>query len=1318
MNLTKLILSGRHTIWALVIAATIFGLIAYRSMPMQLFPDTAPPLVNVITGYPGAAAEDVARDVSDLLEKEFASVPGVHKIKSTSQDNISIVMVEFQYDEDVDMAALDIQNAVSRIRYKLPQTIREPQVLKFSTNDKPIVTIGVLSKNLIDARSFSEEILAPQLQRIEGVAAVDLFGGAKKSILIDIDREKLETYRIPLQKVVEEIRKTNIDLPAGTVRRELTTTTFRIEARSDNLDRLRKIPVVTAANSRILISDIARVYEGSLEDDSRFSIDGTRTIALQVYKSEDANTVEIVEKVLSLTESFKEKYPNMTFIIGEESASFTKTTIDNLLNNIWQALFFAAMIIFLFIGRIKMSLIAAVSMPLSYGITFAMMKLMDVEFNMVTLSAIILAVGMVVDASVVVLENISRKRESGTPDLEESAEKGANEVFQAVLAGGATTLIVLIPLLFLGGFIGKTFGPLAITLIIALLSSLFVALFLIPVLSLYTGNSKFDAWGELIAKPFTLLMDYIKRGYIILLSVALRFRFITLMITLMLFIGGLLLIKNQGMEVLPRMDGGSFFISLQTPSGTSLEETARIVKAVEAVVQEEPEVIKVQSQVGFEEGMLSFASSGAQGATQGNVTVTLTPRTEREDSVWDIEERVRTKVAKIPGIYAMTVRELGNTATSTTIAPIVVRISGEDPLIIDAIGHKVLAKMNGMKDLVEPTRTWSIDNERKIVKVNMLRTKEMGLNPAAIAYQMQMGSVGIGAGVYYDEQNVAVPITVRYESDGKALGLLDYPIITGPLAPVVPLRSLVSLHDVKERSLVTSENLIPTLDVSAFTNGEVLTRIIGKVEKVLAEIEVPEGYEVKLTGEKDNLSEARTEIGGAIGISLIAIYLLLVAQLRSFKHPITILLTVPLSVIGVGVALFVAGKPVSMPVMVGMVLLLGIVVNSSIILLEFIRQEIDKGVAIREALLNSVETRFRPIMMTSLSTITGMIPLAAEWSLGAERFSPLAVAVIGGMTSATFLTMIIIPVFYDIFEGKKKVVKPMIKKSAQVSKIALVLLLTVTLFSSGALNASEVVTLTPEKCGEMARKHSLTLKEKIAKRDVAESQKSKAFSGFFPKFNTSARVTFMSDVDPGVLTMDFIPGAPPQEVQMGEKIDYQITFKAEVSQPLFLGGAAINNYRATKEQTKLAHYGTELTEKSVIYYAQVGFYRVAWAREIQKSAEQSFKHISKHLARVEKLAENGFATNLDVQRVQARQAEVLMRKVDAESLIRKGEITLLSMVGLPLHTKFELEYEVEGLKADRPSDEAAITDIAIENRLEIKMAKTQEQFMEYRKKAS
>ncbi|MGM0555864.1 MAG: efflux RND transporter permease subunit, partial [Myxococcota bacterium] len=1248
---------------------------------------------------------------------EFSSTEGVVEISSSSQDNMSMVTIEFAYDRNLDIAAVDVQNAVARVREDLPSSIHEPQVLKLDTGDRPVITLGVTGEDLLEARSKAEDVWAPELQRVDGVAAVDVFGGSEKAVVIELDRAKLEAYRIPFARVVKLIQTSDAAMPAGTLRTESTTTSFRIESRVTEVGELGRIPVTMPDGSRVMLSELGDIRHGSLDDDARFAIDGERAIAIQVFKTDDANTVEVVERVSSVVEQWNERYDDVEFVVGEEDASFTEQSVSNLLSNVWQALLLASIVVFLFIGRIRASLVAVVSMPLSYGLTFALMHATDTEFNMVTLSAVILAVGMVVDASVVVLENIIRRRDEDGLDAEEAAVAGTDEVRTAVLAGVGTTVIVLVPLLFLTGFVGKTFGPLARTLLFAFTSSVAVALVLVPVLSIYTqGQSRLDDLGSKLVQPFRWSMESLRDAYLWLLRGALRLRVVALLLAVGLFVGGVALIRHQGMEVLPKMDSGSFFVSVQTPSGSSLDETERVVREVEDILAAEAEVVKVQSQMGFEQGMKTFSSSGAQGPTQGFVTVTLTPRTEREESIWGIEQRVRDKLERVPGIRTVTVREMGNTAVSTTAAPIVVNVSGPDSSVLDRLGEKVVAVLADVPSVVEPTRNWRIDQKRVEVDVDEVRAGQLGLSPTDVGRRMLMGADGVDAGEFYGDMESTVPIRVRYRRSElqQPTDLLDFPVFSRDGGEPVPLRSVASLRETTGQELVTRKNFSPTVEVTALTRGRPLSFVTADVQEAMDSIDLPQDYELEVAGDRDNLDEARSKLGGAFAVALIAVYLLLVAQLRSFLHPLTIMGAVPLSLAGVGGALWLADKPVSMPVMIGMILLVGTVVNNSILLIDFVRQARERGEDRREALEQSVAKRFRPIMMTAISTTVGMIPLAAEWALGAERFSPLAIAVIGGLVVATFLTMIVIPVMYDLLdelsEWASRVWSSVTSRLAGAASIGAAMLMVMAVVAVPRSSVAQQVDEPPQlrvsvdDAWDMARNASHQVLATESDHAAARAREKEARGQFAPRVEVTGRASKLSEVEPGTLSLPAgQPGMEPQQVQFGEEISETYMFRASVSQPLFTGLALQRGYRASKRASELAGLKVAEARADVKLGVVQAYFELYTAQELVDVARESVALLEAHRDRVLRLQKAGRATKLDVSRVDSRLADAEVELEQAVGGARLAEQRFKTIIGADPDADIVLTDSVDsGGHAEPQGDPEAL---AVSQRPELEVAR-------------
>ncbi len=1283
MSVTGFFLRNRYAVWALVVAIVLLGVGAYGQIPVRLFPDTAPPLVNIVTVWPGATAGDVDRDLSDVLETEFASLEGVVTTSSTSQDNVSVIQIEFQYDTDVRLAAVDVQNAISRIADDLPEAAQLPRVYTFSTADRPIYTVGIAADDLLHARHLAKDVIAPRIQGVKGVAAVDIFGGRVPTVFVDVDPQRAEAHHLALPMIAGAVQSNNASMPAGRVRAEKTETMLRVDQRRERVEDIEDIPLQLPDGSQLRLGTVADVHRGAENDDSWFSINGKRTIAVQVFRSEDANTVEVVDMVRDAIAQLQLEFPDLTFVEGEESASFTEQSVSNLLANVWQALLFASIVLFLFLGRMRAALVTAFTMPLAFGLTFAVMWKMGMEFNMVTLSAVILAVGMVVDNSVVVLESIVRFRDKGASPLE-AARDGTDQVLVPVFIGTMTTLVVLIPLLSLQGFVGKTFGPLAMTLLIAFSSSMVVALVLVPIMSLLIKEGgRIEAIAEIVTRPFRLVMDALGSVYVRLLGFGLRWRSLILIAALGTFVAGIGGLRSLGMDLLPRMDGGAFTVSFETPSGTSLSETTKVVKEIEVLLKEYPEVTLVQSQAGFEAGM-KLSGSGVMGPTQGFLSIALTPRTERERSIWDIQDLLRVDIDKIPGIVSVVVKGVGNTAKPTTLAPVVARITGPDPLVLEKLGHEVKQRITGVNALVEPTLSWRRDMRRVLVRVDEQKAAAYGQSSQSIAQQLAMGTEGIAAGMWTPEQKPTEPIKVRYVRSEKpdVEQMLSWPIFLASTGEVLPLRSMAHAETTIEQGLYSTVNLSPVLDVRAGIGDRPLNFVVEDAEAAIVGMKVPQGYQVSIDGENKDLDESKSAILGALTISILAVYLLLVAQFRSWVHPITVMMAVPLSISGVAAALWIAGKPVSMPVMVGLVLLVGTVVNNSILLLDVIAAQRREGVPRREAILEGVRARFRPIMMTSLSTMLGMTPLAMEFALGSERFSPLATAVIGGLLVSTLLTMLVIPILYDFADsvrwpfGKGKAGGP---AKAIVTTIALIAF---ALPMSAQAQGTDAPT-------SLADAWELTLKHPAAtgaalRIDAADATVKAAKRRSYPSAEVIGRVSQLSYVEPAVINLPLMlpDGSMADPVVLGESIEQQYSLGASLTQPLYTGGALTAGRNAAAAGLKAARAGKKVTEAELWFGLVQAWYGLAVAEELVKIQETQLFSAKAREASLGRLMAGGRATELEVSSVSLKRAEAEQRVFEAKNSAASATSSLQAFLGQPItHAKVDVLALARGVQA-------------------------------------
>lgn len=1021
MNIGRFSIKNKYFILSVAIAIVIFGMYSRISLKTQLSPDTNAPTVTVITQYPGASSQDVVKDVVEPMEDEFGKLEGISNIKSTSQDNIAVITLEFSYSTNIDEAAIDIQNSISRIRNKLPSNMGEPKVLKFSTSDKPVLTLS-LNSNSVDLRTvrqIAEDEIGFSLQLLDGVASVDIFGGYKSLVKVNVDKNRLTSYGLTLEQVSSILAQNNIKAPGGKLTDANKEVLIRIEEDLKTTNDIENIRISLKDGNTIYLKDIAEVEFTTEDLESNYRYNGNEGIALLVLKRSDANTVEVVEDIKKEVEVLKDKYPFIQFEIAQDDSIFTNQMVDNMSSSVLQSMIFTIILIMLFISNVSQSLVVSMSMPLVFLTTLSLMKFSDMKLDMVTLSALILSIGFVVDASIVIVENIVTHRNQNK-DIITATIDGTNEIAMANIAGATTTLVVLIPLLFIEGFVGEMFRPLSLTVLFAIGSSILIALLIIPLFTVMLSKFKFAKAEKLIDKissPWNKMMAKLSEFYIMVLKIALKNKLKTILIALVLLVLSGRFLINNGMEMLPQFDSGKTYVSVEMEPGTRIEETSKAVEYIENFLAKEENVINYDAQIGYERDSNRLSDFGVMGTNQALLTINLTTRLVRDETIWEFQERLREEIKKIPGIKRYSVKEQGGTATSSAAAPIDIKISGDDQDILYNIADNLqqeIAKIEGTTNLY---KSFNVDNLQMNIIMNESRIQELGLTNAQVANQIYNSMEGIVGTDLDIEESENVGISVEYMDEYKesADSLLDTYINT-PLGVKVPLRELADIELNERANLITREDLEYTIDILGYTHSRAFSHITKDVNNIIKNYPVPNGYSIELTGEQQSMSDSAKDMMFLLSLSVILVYLVLVPQFKSFLHPITVMASIPLVVIGIAPALGLTGKYISMPVLLGFILLVGTVVNNAILLVEFINERKKEGIELNEAISQAVKLRFRPIMMTALSDVTGMIPLAAQLALGSERFSPLAIAVIGGMVAATFLTLVIIPVVYAIFE--------------------------------------------------------------------------------------------------------------------------------------------------------------------------------------------------------------------------------------------------------------------------------------------------------------
>ncbi len=1034
MTLAEFAVKKKYTTIAAVFAVILLGIGALLTLNIQLSPDVDPVVVSIQTAYQGVSASDIAEQVNEILEEELGTIEGVDNISSDAMEGVSMISVEFDYDKDIDTAAVDVQNVINKVRNDLPEDIDEPKVQKFSTSDRPVLTLAVSGpRNDIDLRTLADNQLKNRLQMVSGVANIDVYGGKKREIQVNVDREKLNAYGIPVGRIVERLDAENINFPGGRITRDESEYLIRTVGEYQNLESIRNLIISSTDFGDIYLKDLAEVEDTHAEIRSKFRVDGEETTAINILKQQDANTVEVVNNVRSEIENLEKEFPDLKFDITDDQSDLVRLVINNMASTLFIGIILTIIVIYLFLESWRSTLAVSISIPTTFVFTLALLKAFGLSLNTVTMTGLILSIGMLVDNSIVVIENVTRHFEELDKTPFEAAVDGTNEMILAVVAGTTTSMIVLTPVMFIGGFVQQMFRPLSMTLLFAWTGSVISSFTIVPlILALVLKaedskkpSSKVSAVLKKLGNLFTKLLYKSRDNYLNLLEKALANRAIVVLIGIVLLVITISLLPMIGSEMTPVMDSGQSYISIETEAGSSLEKTEEISKKVEKIVENVPELIIYSNQLGFEQGSGTQATTGANGVQQSFMSLIYKDRNSRERSIWEIQEDLRNQIATIPGIKAYVVEEAGSTSISTTQAPLVVRVSGKDQGILYSIAEDLSDKVAAVPGATNINLRWSIDSPEYHITVNRSRAAEVGLSTKEVSQQISASVKGIETKEDYNlsgQRDAA--ILVKYKNEQMtSQGMLENLVVVTPVGENVLLRDIADIEAAEGPNLVSREDMQYKLDILGFSKDRPLSKINQDINKILEEYPLPSGYNAEVTGEQDNMTDALGRLAVSLVFAIAFIYLLLVSQFKSLLHPITIMVSLPLELVGVAAALLLTNTYLSMPAMMGLILLSGIAVNDAIHLIDFVIEAEKEGKNTKDAILEGAKLRYRPILMTTFSTLAGMTPLALELAVGTEQYSPLAKVVMGGLFSSTMLLLIFVPVIYSLFEDLKKLIR-------------------------------------------------------------------------------------------------------------------------------------------------------------------------------------------------------------------------------------------------------------------------------------------------------
>jgi multidrug efflux pump subunit AcrB len=1017
-----------HLLLSVVLLLAVVGVVGFFKMPVNLFPDSERPQIAVVTVWPGASAGDVAGDVSRVIEKELKTIELVRRVTSTANDEVSVVTAEFEYEKGLDSAATDVSNSLNKIRPLLPPDIRPFQVYKVSSATPAVLTLAVRPKegshlDLAQVRRLAENPIKEALLRLPNVENVEVFGGYQSVVQVDLDPNRLQAFHLGPGQVVEALNSWNRNTPEGLVLSEGSQILLKSQGEFVRPEEVSAIVVSAAPGPPVYLRDVANVHVGIQERQSAFHGNGKPAIGVNIQRALSGYAMPTIASVLAYLPQLEKQYPGLEFEVADTQGELIHTSVSNMVDALRDAIIMTVIVIFLFLADTRGMLLAGISIPFTYLITFAFMWLFGFEFDMVTLTGVILGVGMLLDDAIVVLENIERHYHKLGQDISEAVVGGTQEVMLAILSGTYATVVVLVPIIWIGGFVQTVLRPLSLTLSIALIASYLVSVTILPILApfILRLGGRMERWRwELSLDRFVQgrVLHPIQEFFVKAVGSALRHKLVFLVPAIVLLVfSGRVVVPLIGRDLMPPMDTGIFRVTFESYPNTSLAQTEALLSTVEKVIWQQPGVKRSSATLGSEPGVLSFGSG--RNPQQAFVTVHLVNRFQRQETMWAIEGRVLAELQKIPGIRFPAVFDYGATPLSTIRSTVDLMISGPDPVVLDDLRRQVQQRLLTAGGLTAVVPTWTLDR----VEYRFLPDPEQlaiyGVNAATVAAQVSGQVRGFPATLFRvpNQDSFAVWVQAQASRRDAPQRLESLPIMTarGP----VPLASLGRIETATVPTLYTHQNIAPTVDVLGYRHVQAVTHINANVAKALAGLELPPGYTITEEGERKTMDEAFSSLMAALLLGLVLLYFSLIPAFRSFLHPLTIMVAIPLGMIGATWSMLLVGKHQCMPAFMGMILLAGIVVKNSILLIDFIEEARGRGEGLEEALKGSVRVRTRPILMTAVGTAVGMLPIALQWAIGLERLSPLAVVAIGGLMVSTFLTLIYVPVFYDLFERAK-----------------------------------------------------------------------------------------------------------------------------------------------------------------------------------------------------------------------------------------------------------------------------------------------------------
>ena len=1017
MSLPSLSVKRPVTFFMVFIALVAIGMVAFVGLKIDLLPRLELPVVAVITQYAGASPEDIETLITRPIEEEVATVENLDTLTSQSREGISLVMAEFTWGTNMDVAERHVREKVDLAKSRLPDEIKEPLIFKFDPTLMPIMGIGVSGeKSLAELRKIAEDDIEPRLERIEGVASADTMGGEEREIQIQVNREKLTSRRITLGQLMDVIRRENVVVPGGTIEEGETEYTIRTLGEYSSIDQIANTVITYQNGVPIYVKDVADVVDGAKEKRQIVRVNGKPTVIISIRRTSEANTVEVTDRILSRLKDIEKSAKGIKLSVIFQEAKPIRESMANLYNTIILAVILCGAVLFFFLRSFRSSLVVLISIPTSIITTFSVMRLFNVTMNIISMGGLALGVGLFVDNSIVVLESIFRHREKGEPPGQ-GAVIGAGEVSTAITASTLTTICVFFPILFVPGIAGQLFRDIVLTVVFSLSISLFVALSLVPLIS-----SRMAHLGKSQNRGFTVAISKFIEGGINIYERMLDWC-LTHRKQVLALIGGFFLLsmfvffRFVGTSFFPEMDTGSIYLSIKREVGTRLRETDKTFQKAEEIIKEKiPETKTIYTNIGSGSG---FSALMSEGSHAGSIRLELIDRSRRKRSAIEIESELRRLLtrslpeAKVRFTPPMSLGGLDPTGAD-------IEVYGYDLEKLQKVSHEVEEEIKKIPGVMDVNNSLG-EEGRPQLSLHYKRDKlyDLGLSTSYVSQLIKTAIQGSIAS-RYKEKGREYDVTVRLKKEDRSRieDIKELNIFT-PKGVNVKLQDVVDIDYTRAPLTVYRKDQHRMADISFRAVGRPLGDVVSDVEKKISSVNFPSDFRWVMGGGGEDMRNSIRWLGYALIVAMFLVYMVMASEFESLRDPFIVFLTIPLSLIGVVWILFATHTTLSVVSMIGIIMLVGIVVNNSIVLVDYTNLLRQRGRGIFDAAKKAGRVRFRPVLMTASTTILAMIPLALEIGPGAENWAPMARSVIGGLLAGTFITLLVIPVIYTLFEERK-----------------------------------------------------------------------------------------------------------------------------------------------------------------------------------------------------------------------------------------------------------------------------------------------------------